>query len=150
MTNQSPSTKIYIKYSSYTEVIKKANYDDEWDRDDTSTSHYVDEVSLQPISSEYCYIPFNVKKGDTIYLVYAIWSTGDSFHRADGERIDFISVHKTYSNAKRNEDILSHAVDGDGTPTIFLDDGTEYKYSPGWFGYFESLDYINIGEFVVT
>lgn len=146
------STKLYIKTSSYVDIVKEANQDDEWDRDDTQRTHYVDQVSLDPVGYEYCYIPGSIKKGDTVYLVYAVWSTGDSFHRAEGEYIDFISAHRTYDAASRNENILdTDRAEGEGsTFKLFLDDGTEFSYCASWFGYFESLDYVTVREFTVT
>lgn len=148
------ATKIYIEYDTYTEVTSEANPDDSWSSDSTYSTHCVNNINLKN-GYEYCYYPGEVKKGDTLYLLYAVWSTGDSFHRADGSQIDFISVHKSYENAERNEKILEQHTGsfdsdkGNYSTKIFLDNGEEYSYCLGWLGYFESLDHIVISKFIV-
>jgi len=151
------ATKIYIDYSSYTTVTNSADPDDEWDRDDTSTDYYVNGLTLEPNGSfEYCYYPGEVKEGDKIYLVYAVYSTGDSFHRDERGCIDFVGVYKDKATA----DLVAHVLEKHSTEDnmygeakwtakIVLDNGTEYDYHVGWVGYFEHLDYISVEEFIV-
>lgn len=151
---ENTATKIYVKHTSYTEITRDRDPNDDWDGDDTSTTHYIEGLSLKG-GHEYCYYPGEIKAGEKLYLVYAVWSTGDSFHRDDRGQIDFISVHKTRESAEKNRKILEqhsknyNDIYDTWTAKIFLDNGEEYKYHVGWLGYFEYLDYINVEEYTV-
>lgn len=151
------ATKLYIDYESYTTVTNRADPDDEWGADDTSTDHYVNGLSLtRKNSHEYCYYPGEVNKGDTLYLIYAIWSTGDSFHHDTRGCIDFVAVYKDKATANLVAHVLEnhkHEDDRHGkynwTANIMLDNGEEFKYHVGWLGYFENLDEIYVEEYTV-
>lgn len=88
-----------------------------------------------------CPYPGELKEGDIVYVVYAVYSTGNSFgHQADGS-FEFISVHKDETIAHDNARGLK-----EGTQKFLKqDDGTEtpYTWYP-WDGYFESLTYIQV------
>lgn len=154
----SKQTKLYIDHTSYTMETSIPDPDDSWDRANTLTEHSVDGIRLDSNYGygNYCYYPGEVKKGDKIYLLYAVWSTGDSFGHDVGYSIDFISVHKNIDIANSNANVLENIEEDINSSwetkwngKLMLDNGDEYKYHIGWLGYFESLDYIRVKEFIV-
>lgn len=131
-------TKIYMKKDSYVEVTREA-VEDRWDRDDTSTTWNFGDVFLQERKgwSESFETSFDVNIKDLIYVVVAVWSTGDSFGHDDGANSEIFGVFKTYEEAEEYENNLK--------------EGKGYgKYQLPWDGYFESLDYTSILNRVVS
>lgn len=157
-----------VHHNRHSEVTYEANPDDEWSRDSTTSSHSVDGISL---ASEYPDVTacFPVKDGDTIYLLYAVYSTGDSFGHDENSSIAYIDVFKTYEKAeKAAKDIRMHAnwfkgVHGFVVPSkeekkkyasdyqvdIKRENGKTMDVFAGWNGYFESLSYVQVESFVV-
>lgn len=92
-------------------------------------------------------VDFDVKVGDTLYMVVAFYDTGDSFGREYNEMMD-IAVYKTASMAYTAERHLTinHAVD---PVTIFLENGNEMTVGKPWQGYFERLDRFEVIELIV-
>jgi hypothetical protein len=144
-------TPISVQYDSWTDNLGGRCETDEWSRDNTSTSWTVRGLSLGE-DHHGLSLEGEVQQGDVIWLVYAVWSDGDSFGRDDGARIDFISVHRSELIAQENVDRLI----GVGSDTGYghqvpleLDDHTILLYTVPWLGYFESLDYVRCEGFVV-
>lgn len=126
-------TKIYLEMTGHTHVTRDGDPDDRWDGDDTSTDWSFGEVSLSHDNSywrESFETNFDVKPGDPIVLVVAVWSTGDSFHRADGEYAEVFGAFKT------REEATAYAAKLRGNEDIDV-------YRP-WLGYFESLDEVEV------
>jgi hypothetical protein len=70
---------VYVVTDSRTQVTRQRDYEDEWDRDDTYTSWSVNGVLLSKgdrWDTGEVPVDFDVKPGDTVYLLYAIYSTG--------------------------------------------------------------------------
>jgi len=130
--------KIYLQKDSYGEQTRNPYVNDEgetdqWYRGDTSTSWIFGEVSLTSRNKyeEESYPPdFDVKAGDTIFLVIAVWSDGDSFGHDSGARSEIFGVYKTFTEARERESELENGSAKD-------------PYLP-WNGYFESLDYVTV------
>lgn len=114
-------------------VTHEADPEDRWDRDSTDGSV---EVLRCHLSREDCYnaLPaaFEVKVGDTAWLVWAQYSTGDSFGR-DGGQYELCGVFGSEAAAKAEEERLQKVND----------------YSVPWNGYFENLDFIKVQSFEV-
>lgn len=140
---------VYLRVDTnrYGTITRSADPESEWDRDDTSS---IWEFNFVTIVDEQDYfdlcVPFDLKKGDDVWVVTAIYSTGDSFgHDASGccEFIDaFLDKHKAREcanviRASENSyrDKTEHKI------KWIREDGSEGRldYAP-WNGHFESLD----------
>jgi hypothetical protein len=138
----------------YKEDTSEADPDDQWSVADTSTSWDVRGIKLSDKDGGEHSIraDFPVKSGDYVYVVYAVYSTGDSFHNARGEYFELISMHRNQTVATRNRESVNRARpndEGRHSMTIEFDSGGKVtRYCP-WDGYFESLDYVTIEAFMV-
>jgi hypothetical protein len=91
-----------------------------------------------------------LSSGETIYAIVANWSSGDSFGHADRSSYDVCIINKEKVYANQNLGILNKAEEPRNGPLmLFLDDGTQIAYAPGWTGYFEGLDSLEIYEFTL-
>lgn len=145
-TDAAPPVKyLHLECRGYTEVTREADPDDSWGADDTSTSWSVDGVSLSDKDGQHA-LPadFPVEVGDTVYVVYAVYSTGDSFHRADGEYLEVLSFHKNSAIAYKNKESADGPRKDRHEMTIEFDNGKKIKRYCPWDGYFESLNYVSV------
>ena len=89
----------------------------------------------------------NFSNGDIVYLVWIEWGSGDSVGHANGSNTESIGLFKTYEDAESlAKNIRKHDdVDNDNKFNWTSKEGevVEYGFAP-WFGYFESLDSINV------
>lgn len=131
-------------------VTREARSDDEWDRDDTATDWNFRNVYIVDENSSWdLVLPFDVKQGDDVWVVAAVYSTGDSFGHDRGycvEYIDgFLDKHKARDCARAIEATQKSFDDRTDKEAKWIrEDGTEGKldYVP-WNGYFESLDEVH-------
>ena len=146
------TTNLYVKYSSDTYTTREANADDEWDRGNTASNYDLEYISLAA-ESAYSTVtyPGEVKVGEKIYLLYAVYSTGDSFGHDKDACIELISVHKNLDIARFNYETIKNNTDESYGVQIELsqDNGQTWKMSPPWNGYLESLSYLKIAGFTV-
>ena len=121
--------------------------EDRWDRDDTDASWTFNYVS---IVEEKGYldlvVPFEVKKGDDVWVVVAIYSTGDSFGHDDHACVEYIDAFLDKHKARACRDAVEKTRKSwddrtDKDVSWIREDNTVGKldYVP-WNGYFESLD----------
>lgn len=96
---------------------------------------------------------FDVKKGDTIFLVSAIYSSGDSFGRSTGN-IEYVGAYQTKEFAEKVRKYILHDYErylGDKSCRqeykIEVDD--EVIYTSAWIDYFETLNSVEIDKLVV-
>jgi hypothetical protein len=148
--------RLEVISSGYGDTTRAPATDDRWDRGDTSTHWVVSGLRLTNRAYGDVTADFEVKPGDVLYLVYAIYSTGDSFGRDTNARIEYITVHKDYEIAKANEQVLrgktsSRNKRGDYEWSVNLqtDSGIVFPYHVPWLGYFESLSDIYIESYTV-
>jgi hypothetical protein len=149
-------TGITINCHSYREIIRERDPNDQWSGQDTDSHHTIDGIFLTPeyrfpdVVSE---IP--IEKGKQYFLVYALYSTGDSFSHDSGclfyiDLFDKIekaekckqSVFAHYRNYKDDAEYHGEAhcrQAGYESPT----QGMKTVHVP-WIGYFESLQEIII------
>lgn len=131
-------------------VTREGDRDDEWDRDDTASDWTFRNVYIVDEKSNWdLVLPFDVKEGDDVWVVSAVYSTGDSFGRDDRacvEYIDgFLDKHKARACARAIEASRKSYDDRTEKNAEWIrEDGSEAKldYVP-WNGYFESLDDVN-------
>ena len=146
------TTDLYVKYNSNKYTTQEADTNDEWDRGNTASSHTLEYVSLAT-ESAYSTVtyPGEVKVGEKIYLVYAVYSTGDSFGHDEDACIELISVHKNLDVARFNYQKVKDSVNKnyDFKLEISQDNGQVVPVSTPWNGYFESLSYVKVAGFTV-
>jgi len=131
---------ILLDEDTYTEVTREAT-EDQWDADDLS--HSTTYTGFRIVEKD-CYkslsLPFEPEQGITYYLVYGIYSTGDSFHYEDGCS-HVVSLHK---DVKEAEDVAAKLVkqyegQKDFSTVPLTANGIHFDFYPPWLGYFESL-----------
>lgn len=135
-------TSIRILETCWTEETSIPDPEDRWDRASTSSSHSIEgfEVDVKWNDLTVSFEPdFNVP----YFLLYAVYSTGDSFGHDAGANIEYFGLFEKYETAKLNEKRLKTMTDG-GPCTLLTDFGIDFDIFIPWFGYFERLDYIDI------
>ena len=150
---QAPKKYLTLNCDSYSYVTREADPEDSWGADDTATDWTVNGISLSDQDSQYALEPdFDVEVGDTVYVVYAVYSTGDTFHHASGAYLEVLSFHKNGDLAHQNASGARERSNRESayTMTITYDSGAQVSRHCPWDGYFESLDYIQVDSFVVT
>lgn len=145
-------------------VTRECNQDDQWDRDDTSTDWDILGIELGNDGYRTIPVSFPIKEDKEYYLLYTIWSTGDSFGRDDGSQFDGIALYIDKNKAYEAEKLIRNHANlyreysssysrpknkkpkdfQDYTVNIKLEDGTILPVGAGWNGYFESLDTVDV------
>jgi hypothetical protein len=123
-------------------TTNEADPDDEWSRDSTDESHSIEGIKL---SARYGDVEttFKPEKGVSYYLLYYIYSTGDSFG-SDSGRIHFIGLYRS----KQLADKCAKLIDKGGVNvTIYDDNGTPYKeHISARDDYFGGLTSVEVAE----
>lgn len=86
----------------------------------------------------------NVKKGDTVYVVWAEWSSGDSFGFGERNHVEVMEIFRSKQKALACAETLEF------TKKDYKNEveKTVPAYR-GWIGYFERLDAIHVEETVI-
>lgn len=147
MNKQKQATKyLHLEWDEYTYVTREADPDDEWDSDDKCTTWSVHGITLSDNDgSKALPADFSVQAGDTVWVVYAVYSTADTFHHHTGAYLEVLSFHKNESKARRN----AQAAHNTPLKIEFDNEKVLERHCP-WDGYFESLDYVDVKSFVVS
>jgi hypothetical protein len=103
INNEIKNTAFKVDYRSYREDTSTPDPEDEWDRANTHTDHSVEGIKVVDDNSFDVIGAFEIDPANpgVVYLVYAIYSTGDSFGHDSGYGIEFISVFKTQDKADK-------------------------------------------------
>lgn len=118
--------------------------DDEWSRDSYDGEASVVSAQLAKVDGyDTLGTEHNFNVGDVCYLVWAQYSTGDTFGR-DGGKYELLEVWPTREKAEERKKFYEELTDERS-----LDVGQAIGYVP-WLGYFESLDYVEVKALVVT
>lgn len=149
-----PTWTVGVIDRSYTEQTREPHGTERYSyRGETSTSHSVEGIRLIKEGeyghdcNEMIHIGFEPKYDETYHLLYAVYSTGDSFGHDHAKCLEAIGLYQDRKIAEANEKILKEAKKLDGSKLLKLsEEGTikPYGYFPPWFGYFESLGYIEV------
>ena len=155
--------------------------DDGWDRGDTSTSWWVEDVDFTTQEGsgygEHFIVPkfdlvFPLLQSKEFYILYGIYSTGDSFGHDDRKYLEVIEVYQELCDAEQAERQLQdhyrlaregrYGGYGSGStkkerPKDFNDysceiiggDGKLFTCHTPWVGYFDSLDDLCIHSFTI-
>ena len=143
---------IDIVDSVYTDVTRQSG-GDAYDRDDTSTSHSIEGFHAAPEKAGKYFdltVPFEPEFGKTYYLLYAVYSTGDSFGHDAGHSIEYIGFYTEdeLAVAKENQrKIEDHSRNNKDSYSIKLktpNGGRTFDQHTPWIGYFEQLDYTSV------
>lgn len=164
---------IYVPRDCHSRITRVAERD-KWDRDDTYCDWQIaDYIELHEDSKSWSRevdlsVPFEVTSGIKYYLLYGVYSTGDSFGHDENSGIEFcglftdkhvaeqndtrLRVHydwakySGYRIGKRQPNAPKYA-DGQWTVKLLSDDGmSEFMCGVPWTGYFESLSYTEVKE----
>jgi hypothetical protein len=140
--------RLGLLFDADIQVTRRAERD-EWDRDDTHTSWVVYGLAF----SEYgdLHVSGPVQSGDGFHVIYAIYSTGDSFGHDSCGQIEAIMAHRNRDIAEENarrlrEPIPQKSNFGEMTVNLLTDEGEEVPYHRPWLGYFESLESLIVEE----
>src|SRR5210317_84780 len=101
-------------------VTRAGDPDDEWDRDDTYTDHNIEGFRAAPEEDSKYFdlvVPYEPEFDKEYYLLYAVYSTGDSFGHDDGSGIEYIGLYteNELDVARENLDrVKKHDNDPDG------------------------------------
>ena len=96
--------------------------------------------------------PFDLKTGDDAYVVWVIWSSGDSFGHESGAFAEAIGIFK---DAKAAFELSNHIerTDWRKINTLKLTTSDGQQFNTGWVpwsGYFESLDSVQVDAVLVN
>lgn len=127
----------------------EADPDDKWSRASTHTEHNITGFKVRP-ESQYgdVLVPYEPERGVDYYLLYVVYTTGDSFGRDSGHGIEYIGLYTKdeLHIARENEQRIEAHNYGDREVKLQLlmpNTIDFYMYVP-WQGFFESLDYVSI------
>ena len=153
--------------------------EDQWDRDDTSTSHYVRGIRVLKEGEYSRYgrsvpVDFEPKPGEAYTVVCAQYSTGDSFGHDDGQGFEVVGVYRNRKVADENVARIEKHYDIDRrlersyppmaakerkelmkkhnsfSVDLKTDDGRVHQIHVPWTGYFESLDWVRAETFTLS
>jgi hypothetical protein len=133
-------------FEGYIETTRESDPDDRWDRDDTA--FVLTGIRVEPSDEEQSNNVFGYDRvfdfsaaddATKVYLVYAEYSTGDTFGREEGQVIAFDTFEFDYQANK----LASRLRTAEGY-SLGNDHGEDY-YIP-WNGYFESLTDVSVTE----
>ena len=134
-------TYIKVNTTSHEHITRQADSDDSWDRGDTVRDWHFNYVSIVKEDDWFdLIVPFDLSKGDTVFVVAAIYTTGDSFGTDVRAHVEYIDAFLSVEKAKE----CYNQITGSNTKVKWIrEDGSEATlgYVP-WIGYFESLDYV--------
>lgn len=95
---------------------------------------------------------FDFAPGDTAFLVWVEYSTGNSFGYAYRGSSESVALFKDYPTAKRLADLIESdgSKDWSYSEVYKSPDGQEFTIYTPWLGYFESLEEVHVDEVVIS
>lgn len=138
------TTTLYLDYDTHVEVTRERDPNDEWSGEDTSTDWTFGDVTLRKPKTLGMSFPveFDVELGDTVYVVVAIWSTGDSFSRDVRGRAEIFGIFDNLKDAFDYQAVLEATEHNEYDHS--RDSWRTGMISYPWYGYFESLDSVTV------
>jgi hypothetical protein len=159
--------KIQVVDEARLYVTEPGDPDDRWDRDNTATEHYIRGIRVVGEKDYYdLQTAFDIDPKRPYFLMYAIYSTGDSFGHDEG-RIEYVGLfeelefaHENVARIRRHNEIYQQLNDRwyrsskqmskeqlkkleksfePYTVRLVTEDGQEYDVHVPWHGYFERL-----------
>ena len=140
---------IEIIDDTYSYNTSEADPNDSWSRASTAKEHNI--LGFNVFSNEEysdISVPYDPDKNTDYYLLYVIYSTGDSFGHDSGSGVEYIGLYTEdeLSIAEENKRrIEEHNRTKKGKLKLIIpNNSTEFDIYVPWHGYFESLDDIEI------
>lgn len=100
----------------------------------------------------------DAKVGDTFFLLYVVYSTGNSFGVEHG-KYEYVMLFRKGDVARRNVDRIEEHYSVNAHESVLeperyvvkleADDGSEFQIYAPWIGYFESMTYCDVVGLVV-
>jgi hypothetical protein len=137
--------KLEVMYDEHTTNLGGNDPDDRWTRDSTDRDITINGLTIV----DNCFDTVcqdDVVIGDQVGLLWATYSTGDSFGE-DGGQTEFIQVLPLSKMhiLKQNAETIMSANNADSQSVKLLDAyGETYKMGCPWYGYFERLQSVDI------
>lgn len=87
----------------------------------------------------------DIAPGTQALVVWAVWSSGDSFGRNSGGHSEAFGIFTDLGSAVQLREALYAHTDNNKSTELTTSDGQKFTlgYMP-WFGYFESLDSVSV------
>ena len=169
------TTKIRVNDIATGGVSRYGNPDDRWDGDDTWVDHAIDSISVVETYGD-LEVGFDINRDQIYYLLYAIYSTGDSFSSREGE-IEYVGLYqdedvanenlkrierhhdthekinrRSYHLTERQKKEIKRLSKNFSEHTIMLvtEDEVEYQIHVPWHGYFERLTEVTVKRVLVS
>ncbi len=147
------SFNIKIEKDSYQHITRERNEDDRWDNDDLCWEHTIRGFKVVNKKDYWDFVLDKNPKGKTLYLVYVLYNTGDSFHREENV-ICLIGLYEHDKDAYTVADAIKRDYDESSN-------NYKTKFNPidvklpkkkvketisvaSWKGYFESLTSVEV------
>ena len=155
MSTQNNPINVSIEKTSYHTVTDEADPNDEWSCDSTDCHHDVGSLREVKDRGDFIFTPNKIQ--DEYFLVYATYSTGDTFH-SEGGCFQPIAIYSDYQSAEKTksrlEDWTKEKKDESEYNTIIqLEDGSggfkDFQFHVPWIGYFEHLEEIEIKKLLL-
>ena len=143
---------ITFEDDTYVSVTRAGDPDDQWDRDSTSTSHNVVSFDASLANKGQYFelaVPYEPEYNKDYYVLYAVYSSGDSFGHDDGYGIEYIGLYTeseleiANENQRRIEDHYRGRKEGYSVELLTPTGKTFSQHTP-WIDYFGGLDYTDI------
>lgn len=138
-------TNIVIIKKEQQNVTRKAKHNS-YDSDDIAWNITIRGFEVSDEENRYDFIVDNPVKSH-YYLVYAVYSTGDSFHHVTG-KVSLVSLVNSFEDAEAISDAIENDYENNkdkhGNLEVKLSSGSTEKIYVSWKGYFESLESVQI------
>lgn len=141
---------IDVEDDLYGHDTSEADPNDEWSRASTHTDHNITGFKVHP-ETQYgdVMVPYVPERGVDYYLLYVVYSTGDSFGHDSGSSVEYIGLYTAdeLHVAKENERRIEAHNSGDHELKLHLlmpNTSVDFNIYVPWQGYFECLDYVSI------
>ena len=138
-------TRINVIDEVFYGVSREGDPNDTWDRDSTYEDHNVTGIRVVEGYSD-LEVGFTPEPNKDYWLLYGIYSTGDSFGTDDG-RISYVDLYEDRGVAEENAKRLRKHNEGNEdcySCKLIHESGKEYQFHVPWKGYFERLSYLEV------
>lgn len=117
----------------------------EWGSWESEYSNYFKQV-IKSAVNDYPDITssIDIKEGEDCFVVWAEWSSGDSFGWGCQSNTEPLAIFKDTESAQHFKTHCEKAKDY--TVKLTTPDGQKFEIFAGWVGYFESLDEIHVEQ----
>lgn len=134
--------KLYVDYSS--NCYEHYTSPEQWGSWYSHSDPSIDGVHIRKSIGESFEVPFDVEVGDTVLVLYMVYSTGDSFGHSTGN----LSIEWVFKDKQLAYDAYNKLVEAEKAEKyhfmVALEDGSEMTlYNPS-HGYFEHMERIDL------